>query len=110
MLLSYEDDDGKTLALVSFLRMEKCLRNTGVPVISMNLYGVEREVLKCHIAKGLLETLKYFDSKFLFAVSVDNELVKGCVNLFEELSSCNVVYQSEISLLQGTFDKMVEYV
>ena len=111
MLLSkYGDDDGKTLAFVSFLGMEKCLTNTGVPVISMNLYGVEKEALKCHIAKGLLETLKHFDSKFLFAVLVDNELVKECVNVLEELSSRNMAYQLEVNLLQGTFDKMVEYV
>ena len=110
MLSKYGDDDGKTLTFVSFLGMEKCLTNTGIPVISMNLYGVEKEALKCHIAKGLLETLKHFDSKFLFAVSVDNELVKECVNVLEELSSRNMAYQLEVNLLQGTFDKMVEYV
>ena len=106
MLSKYEDDAGKAQAFMSFLRLEKSFTNTGVPMIAMNLYGVDKEALKCHLAKGLLELLNHVDNKFLFSVSVDNELVKDCVNLLEEFSSGDVAYQSGVNLLLGNLNTM----
>ena len=101
LVTEYEDVDGKKEIMVSFLRLEKFLTNEGVPMTAMNVYGLDKRALKCHIAKGILEAGKYVGgSRFFMELYSRSEVMVDCRNILMEICGRNVDYEGVSYLLQ----------
>ena len=108
MLTRYEDDDGKAKVFMSFLRLETSFTNMGIPMVAMNIFGLDRDAMKCHIVKGLQEVSANFGSKFLIVIWVTKELLEECAAVMEELLPGESDYKKELNLLFGDFSKNLE--
>ena len=108
MLTKYEDEDGKAKVFMSFFRWEECFTNLGVPVVTMNLYGLDPDILKCHIAKGLQKALAHFHSKFLTFFWIPCELFEDCASFLREMSLGDFDYADDFVLLFGDSSKTQE--
>jgi len=105
MFTEDEDGDGKPELVISFLRLEKCFTNEDTFVAVMNLHGLKEDALRCHIAKGLLETSKHIGGeKCLLMCWMAREAVPACVKFLREScdpSGCDLDYWDQVNMLRG---------
>ena len=112
MLTEDEGGDGKPEMVISFLRLEKYFTNEGTFVAAVNLYGLKEDALKCHIARGLLETSKHVGGeKCLLMVGMAGVAVPTCVKFLREScgpSGCDLVWYGRLTVLRGDLNSELE--
>ena len=112
MVTEDEDGDGKPEFVISFLRLEKFFTTESAFMATMNLYGLKEDSLKCHIARGLLETSKHVGGeKCLLMLWMSKEAVPACVKFLREScgpSGCDLDYWDEMNVLRGDFNNELE--
>ena len=100
LVTEYEGVDGRKELMISFLRLEKILTNDGVPMTTINIYGLNKEVLKSHIAQGILEGLEHVGGgRFFMELYLSSDVVAVCSNLVKEICSCDPDYEEDMYLL-----------
>ena len=109
LLTECVDRDSGSKSVVSLLCMGPCFTNEGTPMITMNIYGQNKEAIKCHIVKGVLEAMEYIgDKRVLFVLWIEREVMSECVSTLEGLSGCDVVCDQCMNLLVGDLNGSVE--
>ena len=112
MFTEDEGGDGKPEMVISFLRLEKFFTNEGTFMAAMNLYGLKEDALKCHIARGLVETSKHVGGeKCLLMLWMARKAVPACVKFLREScgqSGCDLDYWDKMNVLRGDFNNELE--
>ena len=60
MLTEDEWMGGKVETGISLLNLEKLFTNDGVPIATLNMYGMKNDTFKGHISKAILKSNAYF--------------------------------------------------
>ena len=108
MLSEDECTDGKVETGVSLLGLEKLVTNEGIPVVSMNTYGLKNDALLCHVSEGLLKSSAYVGGgKYIFKLFGERGFSKFMSSL-TEFSGCRVVECVQLNLLRGDLSKKLE--
>ena len=96
-------------AVVSLLRLGKYFTNEGIPVTVVNIYGLNKEAVKCHIVKAVSEAMEYIgDRRGLFIFWMERDIMSECVSTLKGLYVCDVVYHESMNLLVGDLNGSVE--
>ena len=108
-LTECEDKDGNTEVMISVIRLEEFFTNEGIPMVAMNVYGVNRDALRCHISRAYLEVCNNFvGARALLSISVEVDVMSECIELLKELFGCDACYVLKIKLLCGDFSRKLE--
>ena len=109
MLTQHECRNGKAEIVISILRLEKYFTSEGVPMAAMNVYGLNKSGLKCHIAKGILEAVKHIGGgRYLMEIYTKTEAFMDCVNFVKDIPGCYVNFHGESNLIVGDLSKNLE--
>ena len=102
MLTEDECRDGKVETGISFLRLEQLVTNGGIPVITMNTYGLKNDALLCHVSEGLLKSSEYVGGeKYIFKLWGERERLSECISSLIEFCGCEMLYFKNMNLYRG---------
>ena len=100
LVSEYESKYCEKEIMISFLRLEKFWTNEDVPLMAMNVYGLNKRALKCHMVKGIIEASKYVGrERFVMKLYLGSEMMGDCGNIVKEICGCNAEYEVELYLL-----------
>lgn len=109
MLTECDATDGSPEVMMSFLRLEKELTNEGTPVFVMNVYGMNKEALKCHINGGFLEVSKHNGGGRVFLmIWMELDIMDECIELLRGLPGSDIHAVFKMNLLRGDFSRKLE--
>ena len=110
MLTELEGGDGKAVDIViSVLRLEKFFTNEGVPMTTMNVYGLNKAGAECHIARGILESSRHVGrGSFVMEFFTETAVFPACVNFVKGASGCDAIWKEELNLSIGDLSKNLE--
>ena len=109
MLTECDATDGSSEVMMSFLRLEKELTNEGTPMFAMNVYGMNKEALKCHINGGFLEVSKHNGGGRVFLmIWMEMDIMDECIELLKGLPGSDIHAMFKMNLLRGDFSRKLE--
>ena len=109
MMTECVDRDGRAESVISFLKLEQSFTNEGTQMVAVNIYGLNKAVVKCHIVKGVLEATRYVGGvSVLFSFFVEKDIIAECTTALKELFDSDVKFQVEFNLLIGDLSKNLE--
>ena len=108
-LTEHEDKDGTAEVMISFIRLEDLFTNEGIPMVAMNVYGVNRDALRCHISRGYLEMCNHVVGKrVMLSIWVEVNVMSECMELLKELLGCDACFVLKMNLLCGDLTRTLE--
>ena len=78
-------------------------------MITMNIYGLDKDAIKCHVVKGILEAIEYSSSgRILFVLWMERQIMSECVTTLKGMSGFEIKYQIEMNVLVGDLNSSLE--
>ena len=110
MLTKHKGRDGTAAEIViSILRLEKFFTNDGTPMTTMDVYGLNKTGINCHIAKGILESSEHVGGgRFVMEFYTETAVLPTCYNLVKGVSGCDAFWKEELHLIVGDLSKNLE--
>ena len=109
LLTEDESRHGKVETGISLLKLEKLFTNNGVPIATLNMYGMKNDALRFHIAKAILRSSAYFGAgKYMLRLWICRGASQECISWLTELLDCEIRYRLHAYLLCGDSRKKLE--
>ena len=109
MLTECKAKDGSSEVMISLLSLEKEFTRDGTPMFAMNLYGMNKDALRCHIIERFLEVNKHSGGgKVLLMIWMEMDVMQECLEFLKELPGSDIHAALKMNLLRGDFNKNLE--